>query len=185
MPPDDAAEPPSPRRFAQGVGLLLQGVGGLLFFSTCCVCSMAWLVDPNLSQTQVVDLIQRDPHAIEGGHPLADPGRLGMVLNVMFTTVGGLGLMVFGMGLQSDKPRAAWGALATNVLLLVLLVAAGVLLWIGGGAIGALIWNAALVMIVAGLLAFCVAALRQVIRHPPPKGMDILPPDWEPPPRMH
>lgn len=115
----------------------------------------------------------------------ADPATAGLSLMVLFTTVGGLALAVFGLGLQSDKPRASLAAVVTAALWLLILIAAGICLWVGSASIVAKIWNLVLILIAALLLGFALVAWKQVRQFPPPPGLDILPPDFEIPKFRH
>lgn len=169
--------PPSspPRAFAQGVGILLQTVGVLMFLTSCCVCSGRWFVDPPLSPADVSRMLSENPEAQEGQAAWsADSRKAGMMLLTMFSTVGGLTLAVFGLGLQSDKPRAAWGALISSAALSVVLIVAGALLIRGGATVAAMIWLGLLLALTLALTGFCFAALRQVRANPPPRQVQTF-----------
>ena len=103
--PDQETEvTPSPRAFAQGVGLVLQTVGFILFMSSCCICSVAGLWDPTLTRGQVVEqLEQAKTIGIDITTLFNEPAKAGLMLTVMFATIVGLALAVFGLGLQSEK----------------------------------------------------------------------------------
>jgi protein-S-isoprenylcysteine O-methyltransferase Ste14 len=171
-----------PRAFAQGVGVLLQTVGMLMFLSSCCICSLGGVYDPVQTRGQVIFGVDE---AAATAAPvwrrvLDDPGAGGLMLTVMFSTVGGLALAVFGLGMQSDKPRAATAALTTSATLVAILVLGGVGLWIGDSAWTARLWHLLLLLLAATLLGFCIAAWRQVRRNPPtqqwhpaPPGLDL------------
>ena len=174
------ADGPPPRAFAQGTGVLLQFVGALFFFSSCCVCSSAFLWDPQWIRAEAL------LHGVDGGSPTAlwariadDPARFGLMLMVLFTTLGGLALMVFGLGLQSEKPRSGWAAVLANLALLLVLAGAGACLWLGDARPVVLLWHALLSLLVAALLAFTIPALRQIRAHPPPLDQNVLPPDYD------
>lgn len=175
-----------PRAFAQGTGLMLQFVGVMLFLTTCCVCSSAWVWDPIFTSGEMEKQVTED-----GTQPIPtlstmfqDPATAGFSLMVAFSTVGGLAMAVFGLGLQADKPRSAVGALVTVCLWVLVLLGTGICLWIGDGSIAARLWNFLMFVGACVLVGFVVAALKQVRENPPPAGMDILPSDWEPPKRM-
>ena len=174
-------EQPPPRAFAQGTGIVLQMVGGLMFMSSCCVCASAFIWSPQWSPHEAEQAM--DNHGIEATpwrHLRADPTKLGMMLTVISTTVGGLSLMVFGLGLQSDKPRSAVAAMVTNILLLLALIVAGVSFWFGNMPILALLWHGILTAVVLVLLGFTFYAWRQVVAHPPPGGLNVVPGDYDP-----
>lgn len=108
------------------------------------------------------------------------PARFGVMMMVMFSTLGGLALMVFGLGLQSEKPRSGWGALVTNVVMLAILLAAGVAMWTGDTSLLSRLWHALLCVVLALLLIFTIGALRQVLADPPSGALNVVPPDFDP-----
>ncbi len=169
--------PPPPRAFAQGTGLLLQLVGGALFFSTCFVCLTSGIWDP-ISERRVITDASALPSRWES--LLSNTGKVGFMLLIMSSTVGGLALMVFGLGLQAEKRRAGWAAFIANLLLAVVLLTAAVLLWIGPASFVARIWASLLTLIVLALLGFTVAALRQIIADPPSGELHTVPHDFDP-----
>ncbi len=186
--PDDTVDDDRRRRpFARGTGIVLQVVGFTLFLSSCCVCSSAWLFEDTMSPTALAELLEREPERVtgEGADASAKARQLGVVLLVMFTTIGGLALASFGLGLQSDTPRAAYGAVATSVVMTLVLITACVFLAIGGASVAGLIVNGLLVLLTAALSVMSAFALAEVRRDPPPRDANVLPPDWEPPPRRH
>jgi hypothetical protein len=165
------AHAPGPRPLTRGTGLLLQIVGGALLLGGCCVCGTSGMWDPVMSRGEAV-------RAVETAAPLvADAGRLGAMLTVIFTTLGGLAMLVFGLGMQQDRPRAAPAATLSMLALLPVLIGGGVGLWTASGPWVLRLANAALVLVVAALTAMCVAAWREVRADPPPAGPTLLPPD--------
>lgn len=177
-PPVAPASPP-PRAFAQGTGVLFQVVGFAMFVSTCCVCSAAGRWEAPSRGATIEKLKQDEPLVITLRRMFDEPGAAGLMLTVSFATVGGLAMMVFGLGLQSDKPNAAYAAVATCALLTMMLLGAAACLWIGESGWVSRLWNHALAAVTMTLLGFAIAALRQIRRDPPPPGMDILPDDFE------
>ena len=172
-----------PRAFAQGTGILLQTVGGILFLSSCCVCSSAFLWDPQWSLIQAQgfqEQQQGDGESLFPAHRLGEPARFGLMLMVMFTTVGGLAMMVFGLGLQAEKPASGWAALVTNVLFLLILIAAGAALWSGQASWAVRVWHGIVSVVVMVLLGFTITALRQMIAHPPSGDQHVVPADYDP-----
>lgn len=166
----DASAPP-PRAFAQGVGILFQTVGCLLFLSTCCVCSSSFLWDP-----------------IPGAHEapadftetVSDPARRGLFTTIMSVSAGGAALAAFGLGLQSDRKRAASAATATCAVLIGVLLFAATDLWRGDAGWTARGWNLAMIALHVLLLGFAVAAWRDVKRSPPTGELNTVPHDYDP-----
>ncbi len=165
LPP--AASPP-PRAFAQGVGLVMQTLGAILFLSGCCVCSSGWAFEDRLSADQIGRELRENP-LLHRAAWSAQPAKAGVMLGVMASTVGGLAMAVLGLGLQSDKPRAALGALLCTATFALVLLLAGVLLWLEPLPWGWRLWHHTVLLLVLTLLGMCVAALRQTIQHPPPR----------------
>jgi len=174
----DAAPPP--RAFAQGTGILLQTIGIMLALSSSCLWSLAGKWDKTLDRGQVYQQMhQGQTIGVSITHLFDDPGRAGFMLTVVFTTIGGLAIAAFGLGLQSDKPRSAWGATISAGLLTIVLMGAGVGLWMGTTSIIMRLWNALLVGVVLILFGFAVAALKQVLADPPPRGLHPVPPGFD------
>ncbi len=96
-----------------------------------------------------------------------------------------MALAAFGLGLQSDKPRASLGALVSSTLTLLALLAGAIGLWSGPASLAGRLMNHLALLVVALLTLLCFGARAEVLRHPPPPDLETLPPDWEPPRRMH
>ena len=182
------ADEPAPRAFAQGTGILLQTVGGILFLSSCCVCSSSFLWDPQWSLIQAQRFLEDQEHGQQQGdgaswfpsQRLGGPAKFGLMLMVMFTTVGGLAMAVFGLGLQAEKPASGWAALVTNGVFLLVLIVAGAALWSGQASPAVRVWHGIVSMVVIVLLGFTITALRQMIAHPPPGDLQVVPADYDP-----
>ena len=94
--------------------------------------------------------------------------------------MGGLALIVFGLGLQSEKPRSGWGALITSAALLAVLIVAGIALWTGGASAASLLWHAVMSLVVAVLIGFAIVALREMRANPPSGALHMVPHDYDP-----
>lgn len=164
-------DPPPPRAFAQGVGILFQTVGCLLFMSTCCVCSTSFLWDPIRGQHET-------PADINA--TINDPARRGLVITIMAMSAGGAALAAFGLGMQSDRRKAVPAAMATCSVLLVFLIAAAVNLWSGDSGIGSRAWNGCMIVLQMILLGFAIGAWRDVKRNPPSGEPNLVPYDYDP-----
>lgn len=171
---------PPPRAFVQGVGVVLQGLGVLLFITNCCVCSLAGLWDPNLTSGEARQVMIERPEVIASPPSLlSDPGRAGAAITLLAATVGGLALAALGLGMQADRPRPAYGAAAVHVVLVLVLIAAGVGLWRGQASVAFRAWHLLLIAACGMALPFTLVALRQVIAQPPPPVDDTLPPGFD------
>jgi hypothetical protein len=174
-----AAEPPPPRAFAQGTGLLLQTIGALLLMTNCCVCSTAFMWDPQRPPAAAQENLADEDALSKLRNMINEPGRTGLMLTIVGSTVCGLGMMGFGLGLQSDRRRSAAGALVTCVLFMLIMIAAGVGLWTGEATFTARVWQAILAALGVMTTGFTFAAWREVRANPPPTGVDIIPPDFK------
>lgn len=174
--PADRPKPP-PRAFAQGTGLLLQIVGFTLFLSSCCICSSTGLWEPVADTGEITEALrsQRDV-VVSFRHMFDNPTMLGYTLTAMFTTAGGLALATFGLGMQTDRKWAAPAAAVSSVTLLVILLAAGVALWLGEGGWMYRLWHLILLAVMVLASCFSVAAWREVRRQPPPVDVDVVKP---------
>ncbi len=162
---------PPARAFAQGTGVVLQIVGVVMFLLSGCVCATSGLWDPVPSRGQVYEQLDQGQTFNSQVTDLIDrPAAAGAMITVMFATVGGLALAGFGLGLQSDQPRAAWGAMITAGVLLGALVLAGAGLWIGHASWAARLWHGGLTLCVTVVVIFVALALQQVRADPPPPG---------------
>ncbi len=181
---DDAPPTPArldpPRAFAQGVGVVLQGLGALMALTNCCVCSLAGLWDPNVTSHEARQIIAADPQVIsDPGSYLRDPVRAAAAVTILAATIGGMALAALGLGMQADRPRPAYGALVANIVLGIVLLAAGAGLWIGDAGWALRSWHAMLTLATLLALPFTIAAVRQVLRHPPPPVDETLPPGFD------
>lgn len=160
--------------------MLLQTVGMIFLLATCCVCSTTfwWNPMPPLAE---IDVEAQPPSTLAEawGAMVADKGKSGLMLTIVSLNVGGLALAVFGLGLQSDRRRAAWGTVASVAALTGTLLLAGVWLWTGEATLNARIWHAIALLVTLLLWLFVIPALRQVLANPPPADVDVLPPDYK------
>jgi len=172
----DTGKAPPPRAFAQGTGILLQTTGMILFFSTCCICSLTGMWDPVLPRHEVFEqLQQKQPIGVTLVDLLQQPAKAGVMLMAMFMTVGGLAMAGFGLGLQAERPRSAQAAVTTHILMLAILIAAGIGIWTGQASWATRIWHAILIVVVVVQTGFTWVALKQMLAHPPPPGAEIIP----------
>lgn len=169
---------PPPRAFAQGTGVMLQTVGMILFLSSCLICSLSSWWHPMQDRGEVIEQVRTGQTT--GGNFLRDirerPVEAGYAMTVIFSTVGGLGMAVFGLGLQAERRRAGVAAMVTATTLLVILIIAGALLWHGGAGWPARILHGLLTTTVAIAALFTWYAMRQVLADPPPANIDVVPP---------
>ena len=160
---------PPPRAFTQGVGLVFQVVGVLMFLAMMFVCCGSSLLNKDFATQS--DLTRLAWHGYSAQRALS----IALFVGVFF----GVALAGIGLGLQSENraaPILAIGltAVATVFWLIHLLVAAQ-----AAGSILFSIIAAALMAIFALLLALAIGAAREMRRNPPPRGQEILPGDYK------
>ena len=177
--PNNPATPPAtpPRAFAQGTGVLLQTVGMILFFCSCCICTFTPMWDKPMESPVEIDKTIREnqPAGYSLRASLSSPAKAGYAFTIAFSTLGGLAMAGFGLGMQADRGRSALGALATTATVEAVLLGAGVALWAGGAPLPAKLLNLLLLLFYGVLIAFCVVAYRQIRAAPPPENIDVVP----------
>ena len=170
-----SADDPPPRAFSQGVGLLLQTAGMLLFLSSCCVCGLSGLWDqPLTGDSTAAGSVSA---VVTFSSLIQQPAAGGAMLTVVTATLAGLAMVGFGLGLQAERHYAAAGATTTTLLATLLLLAGGVGLWIGGASWSIRLWNHFLLALFGILSAFTIVAWREARDQPPPENVDVVPPD--------
>ena len=175
--PNPGGQTPPPRAFAQGTGVVLQTVGMVMFLSTCCVCSFAGMWDPPMSRAQVIEQLQQDrPLGVTLNNLWDQPAKAGMMLMVMFMTIGGLAMAGFGLGMQSERPRSAPAAMATNLLMLAVLTLAGIGIWADTATWRVRLWHGLLTGVIIVVTGFTWAAWKEIRKNPPPANPPPAPP---------
>lgn len=178
--PTGADSQSPPRAFSQGVGLVLQAVGLILFLTTCCVCSLSGQWEKTLSRGEILQMQEQDRVPSWSVADLVNtPGRAAMMLLAMFMTVGGLAMLAFGLGMQSHKRGSALGALITMLAADGVLLVAGVGLWAGDSHWLSRLWHAVMLLTVMVLTPMTIAAYRQMQADPPPDDMYVIPADFD------
>lgn len=173
-----AASPP--RAFAQGVGVVLQGLGVFLALSNCCICSLAGLWDPNLTSTEARQVLADHPEVVTAPVSyLRDPARAAIGVTLLVATVGGLTLAALGLGMQADRPRPAYAAVAVNLVVAAVFLAAAWPMWREPIGWGFRFWHLLITVLTCLALPFSFAALRQIVRDPPPPIDETLPPGFD------
>ncbi|MFG0329287.1 MAG: hypothetical protein ACF8PN_05245 [Phycisphaerales bacterium] len=152
-----------PRAFAQGVGLLLQAIGGVTFFATTCTCCVTAFIGGGMWHS--------GPESI--GPPPAGPTENPVVMAqaaiLLVSAVGSLCLVGFGVGIQSDRGRIpAFGAALTTLVMTGVYGVAAFTLFRAGGQWPAFIVATALTMLALGLTLLTTTAMVEVFVHPPP-----------------
>ena len=161
-------EPP-PRAFTQGLGLVFQVVGVLMFLSMMFVCCGSSLLNKDFALHS--DLTRIEWHGYSAQRALS----ISLFAGVFF----GVALAGIGLGLQSENrtaPKMAVGltAFASLFWLIHLLVAAQ-----AGRSVLFSIIAGGLMLSFAVLFGLAVAAAKEMRRNPPPSGHEVLPADYK------
>lgn len=175
-PPPDSESPP--RAFTQGVGLVFQWFGVLLFIVSMFVCCTSSLLSRDTathSETRAV-----------GWHFAGDaPNRptysaqLAITLCVTLGVFFGMAMAGMGLGLQAQNRRTP--ALAVIITIL------AALFWIGQTAFFAGVGQSIFFALLCAILAiafivcagFAIAAARDMRRNPPADSFETLPKDFK------
>jgi len=181
-PASTGEQTPPPRAFSQGVGLLMQTVGVIMFLTTCCICGTSGLWDPARPPQEAIDQVPTDlqtPHVVSPlglDDMLEQPAKAGLMLLVVTMSVGGLAMAGFGLGLQAQRRESGIGSLITCSLCLLTLILAGLGLWSGDGSAVARITHAFLTLLMLVMVGFTWTGWQEIRKNPPPGDIDIVPP---------
>jgi len=174
--PVPASSHPPPRAFAQGVGTVFQFVGVLLFLGMTFVCCGSGLLSKEWATQAEFSRIGWGSGGASG--PVYSAQRA-ITICVFCGVFFGAALAGIGLGLQAESPAAATGAVVT--------AAAGAAFWFVHTLFAVQNLHSALLMLLAAsltilfgvLLALAVGAWREMRRHPPPPGHEVLPADYK------
>jgi hypothetical protein len=179
--PDASPTPdaPPPRAFTQGVGLVFQFVGVLMFlvmFFICCGSSLLskdWATRSELTQ---IGWGTASPSASTGAsRQPAYSAQQALTISVFAGVLFGMALAGAGLGMQSGSRVAAPGAVVVTLL--------GTAFWLVHTIFAATAARSVLFALIAGgltflfavLLAFALNAFVEMRKNPPPPGHEVLP----------
>src|SRR5438067_2411178 len=114
-PTNPSPPPPPPRAFSQGVGLLIQVVGGTLFlisFFTCCGSS---LISKDVATHSDLTRIGWHFAGDRPGEPTYSAQKA-LTISMFGAVFFGLALAGMGLGLQAESPRAPIMGIALTVI---------------------------------------------------------------------
>lgn len=184
MPPADAQpsepSPSPPRAFTQGLGTVFQFVGGIQFLVLMFVCCASGLISKNQ--------FDRDAMTKIGWHLPGDPadrptytGQRALTISLTVGVVLGLGIASIGLGLQAESRRAPlMGIFCTGFATLFWLVHTVFAVYPLRSAI--LILAGLVLTIASGILfVLAIGSRREMLRDPPPSGLELLPADYQTP----
>ena len=170
--------PAPPRAFTQGVGLIFQVVGVLLFLAMSSICCGSSLLSKDFAtQTNLTHV---------GWHFSGDPvdrptysAQKALSISVFASVFFGLALAAIGLGLQAEHARAAG--------LAVVLTSIAALFWFvqavfSFAAVGSVLFGliaSVLTIVFAIACGFAIHAAGEMRRNPPPTGHEVLPPGYK------
>lgn len=166
--PSPQGSPPGPRAFAQAVGMILQAVGATVLFVTCCLCCGVAFFEGPIWQDQpsAQSVTPLDP---AGARTAGQPPQSGLAVLLTTSSVGGLCLVGFGVGMQADRGRLpAVGAALTTTFMTLAYALAAFRLSQQGAPKGFLLLALAALIGVAILALLALPSMVQVLRHPSP-----------------
>jgi hypothetical protein len=158
-----------PRTFVRGAGFIFQAVGLIFLLGGCCLGSFSGLVQGR------IDVV---PANFSQWFTQSPPGQVIAAINILTTVLAGLGLMVFGIGLQHERLSSATASVVTTALLAAC--------WCGTSIAAILlapsILRIALTLLFSGvsiwLLLMALAARRELRLHPPTQVDEPVTPEF-------
>jgi hypothetical protein len=179
---DEPTPPPPPRAFTQGVGLVFQFVGVLLFlamFFVCCGSSLLSKDFATRSQLTRIGWGAAPPQSPGALHQPAYSAQRALTISVFAGVFFGMALAGAGLGMQAGSRVAAPGAVVVTLL--------GTAFWLVHAVFAATAARSTLFTLIAGGLAICFAALLafatnamiEMRKNPPPPGHEALPPGYK------
>ena len=177
-PPSNAPTIPPPRAFTQGVGLVFQVAGVLLFIVMSFICCGSSLLSKDWATGTTLTAIGWHRAGDVPGQPTYSAQRA-LTISVFAGVFFGLALASAGLGMQAAHRRAAiFGALVSAV---------GAMFWLihalfaatAGRSTWFTIIAGALSLVFALLLIFAIGAMMEMRRNPPAADHDVLPADYK------
>lgn len=168
MPDEPNQSPPPPRAFTQGVGLVFQFVGVVLFLVMFFICCGSSLLSKDFATKSELT------HIGWGAQP-AYSAQQALTISLFAGVVFGMALAGLGLGMQSGSRIAAPGAVVATLL--------GTAFWLIHTIFAATVARSVLFTIIAGgltilfaiLLVFAINAAVEMRKNPPPPGHELLP----------
>ena len=160
---------PPPRAFTQGLGLVFQVVGMLLFVASMFICCGSSLLSKDWATHSELTKI--------GWHNYS--AQRALTICVAAGVFFGVALAACGLGMQAESRRAP--------RLAVVITGAGLIFWVVHTIFAAAAAHSLLFTLAAGALSVVFALLhamshaadREMRRNPPPAGHEVLPADYK------
>ena len=171
--PPDASPPPPPRAFTQGVGLVFQFVGVILFLVMFFICCGSSLLSKDWATRSELTRIGWGQSSET--HGVAYSAQRALSISVFAGVFFGMALAGVGLGMQAGSRIAAPGA--------VVMTAIGTVFWVIHTMFAASAARSLLFSLIAGgltvlfaiLLVFAINAFIEMRKNPPPTGHELLP----------
>lgn len=182
---DDSPEPAAaavaarakPRTFAHGTGVIFQSAGLFLMMASCCLGSFF-----GLAQSPDRAVFKDPPPAtvFDRWGSFAVHQKLA-TLSMFGTCIGGLGALAAGIGMQSDRYGSPRLAMLVSVPLSAFHIAYVLFLVFRGPLRFWFVFPCFLMLIWSMLALLAIISARVHAQHPPPKGLQSLPPGFSAP----
>jgi Na+-transporting methylmalonyl-CoA/oxaloacetate decarboxylase gamma subunit len=180
--PPPPATPPPPRAFTQGVGLVFQFVGVVLFLVMFFICCGSSLLSKDWATRSELTRIGWGTASAASRQSPAQPAysaQRALTISVFAGVFFGMALAGAGLGMQAGSRVAAPGAVVVTLT--------GTLFWLIHTIFAATAARSLLFALLAGgltvvfaaLLAFAMNAMMEMRKNPPPEGHDLLPPGYK------
>jgi len=178
LPPDASPPPPPPRAFTQGVGLVFQFVGVILFLVMFFICCGSSLLSKDWATRSELTQIGWGTSSTETHQPAYSAQRA-LTISIFAGVFFGMALAGAGLGMQAGSRIAAPGAVAVTLI--------GAIFWLVQAIFAASAARSVLFTIIAGgltilfaiLSIFAINAFIEMRKNPPPEGHDVLPPGYK------
>jgi hypothetical protein len=175
-PPPTATPPPAtppPRAFTQGVGLVFQFVGVLLFLVMFFVCCGSSLLSKDWATRSELRKIGWGES--QETHQVAYSAQQALTISVFAGVFFGMALAGVGLGMQAGSRIAAPGAVVVTLLGTVFWLVHTVFAASAARSVPFALIAGGLTVLFAALLAFATNAMIEMRKNPPPAGHDALP----------
>ena len=176
---DRSAPPPPPRAFTQGVGLVFQFVGVILFLVMFFVCCGSSLLSKDFATRSRLTQVGWGHATGQAETPPVYSAQFALTISVFAGVFFGMALAGAGLGMQAGSRVAAPGA--------VVICALGTIFWLVQAIFAATAARSLLFALLAGgltalfavLFGFATNAMIEMRKNPPPEGHDLLPPGYK------
>jgi hypothetical protein len=178
-PPPPPPESPPPRAFTQGVGLVFQFVGVILFlvmFFTCCGSSLLSKDWATRSELTRIGWGHADARA---GVPPVYSAQFALTISVFAGVFFGMALAGMGLGMQAGSRIAAPGAVVVCLLGTAFWLVQTIFAATAARSLTFALIAGGLTLVFAALLGFATNAMIDMRKNPPPAGHDALPPGYK------